>query len=311
MTFNNRIVYTEDPIDRASLLRKNKEWIAEQINARETRVLVLWQNKSLVQSHTEGNTILINLNGQLAGLSHHLTFLGVEEHQSVFCLDLSEHDEEEALKLVTGGEFHNLRGASSTLKPNEASLLAYALGLSNWKKSYQFCYRCGAKLDYQETGHVKVCTNYSCGHTTYPRTDPAVIVLIEHRPSNGEPASCLLAKHKRYKGKMVSTLAGFVEPGESLEHAVKREMMEEVGVEVDNIRYLGSQPWPFPASLMLGFIANSNSKEIKLDDDEIADAQWYTAEELMTKSASGEIVLSGKDSIARFMINQWIQANKP
>lgn len=306
---NNRIVYTENPIDRASLLRKDERWIDDQLNSQNAWIIILWRGKTLMKPDDYGDTILIRMTPKLRDLSGNLTFLGVENEETIFCLDLSEYKEQEAIIMVEVGEFKNLRGFSSILKPQEASLVAYALGLFNWKASHQFCYQCGAKLNDEEAGHVKVCSNSSCGHITYPRTDPAVIVLIEHHPPNGDPSLCLLAKHTRFKGKMVSTLAGFVEPGESLEHAVAREMMEEVGLEVDNIRYVGSQPWPFPASLMLGFFANSVSKDIKLDDDEIEEAQWYSAEELLTLSASGDIVLSGKDSIARFMINRWIKDN--
>lgn len=309
MNRNNQIVYAEAPIDRASMLRRDTNWINNRLMSANSRVLLLRENKSLVQSDSDGHTILVKMTLEIASLAHHLTFLGLEDDQAVFGLDLSGHSEEEAMRLAGDGEFQNLRGTSSTLKPNEASLLAYALGLFNWKAAYQYCYRCGSKLQYQETGHVKVCTNTECGHITYPRTDPAVIVLIEHLPVNGENAKCLLARNKAYKGNMISTLAGFVEPGETLEHAVAREMKEEVGLEVNNIRYIGSQPWPFPASLMLGFLANSHSLDITLDDDEIEFAKWYTAKELVELSASGEIALSGKDSIARYMINQWIERN--
>ncbi|MEL7002092.1 MAG: NAD(+) diphosphatase [Bacteroidota bacterium] len=304
---DNRIIYTENPIDRASLLRKDEAWIKAQINARNGYVLLLKEKKALVHQDMGVNTILTQLDDKLASYADQLTFLGRENNEPVFALDLSDQNEDEVYNLVGDGEFQNLRGTSSILKPNQASLLAYALGLFNWKATYRYCYRCGAKLRYQETGHVKVCTNSSCGHITYPRTDPAVIVLIEHHAENGEAPKCLLARNKRYKGNMISTLAGFVEPGETPEHAVVREMKEEVGLDVDNIRYLGSQPWPFPASLMLGFMASSASLNIQLDDDEIQYAQWYTAKELVDLSATGDLVLSGKDSIARFMINQWIK----
>lgn len=302
---SNQIVYTQNPINRASLLRKDQNWIDKQFETEQARVIILWQNKSLVQSENGHNTILLDITESLLEFREGFTFLGVEEELTVFSLDLSDHEEGAILALFDRGELRNLRGTSSTLKPNEASLLAYALGLTNWKRSYLYCYRCGSKLSYQESGHVKVCSNTSCGHVTYPRTDPAVIVLIEHKPKEGAPV-CLLARHARYKAKMISTLAGFVEPGETLEHAVEREMMEEVGLEVHNIRYIGSQPWPFPASLMLGFMATSNSLELNLDLDEVEEASWYTADELVSKSKSGEIILSGKDSIARYMINQWI-----
>ena len=137
-----------------------------------------------------------------------------------------------------------------------------------------------------------------------------MIVLVEHHPQDGSPTRCLLGKGQRAWGNIRSTLAGFVEVGESLEETVRREMKEEAGIEVDNIRYIASQPWPFPSSLMVGFFAEARNPELTIDTDEILEARWYTLEEMDEMVKSGDLVLSREDSIARFLIKKWMKAQR-
>jgi NAD+ diphosphatase len=155
---------------------------------------------------------------------------------------------------------------------------------------------------------VRVCT--ACGTESYPRTDPAVIMLVHRPAAGGEPARCLLARSPRFKPGMFSTLAGFVEPGESLEDAVARETLEETGVRVGRVVYHGSQPWPFPASLMIGFRAEASTTELTIDGEEIADARWFTAEELASFGEWGDedaaLRLPRRDSIARLLVDAWV-----
>ncbi|MCA1778249.1 MAG: NAD(+) diphosphatase, partial [Xanthomonadaceae bacterium] len=159
-------------------------------------------------------------------------------------------------------------------------------------------------------GHLRTCTNPDCRRPSFPRTDPAVIVLVEHPDGDGGPPRCLLGRSSHFLPGMYSTLAGFVEPGESMEQTVRREVFEESGIEVGEVRYLASQPWPFPSSLMIGFHATAISSDIRLHDQELEDARWFSADELLAMKARGEdetFCLPRKDSIARFLIETWLQ----
>ncbi len=166
-----------------------------------------------------------------------------------------------------------------------------------------------------EAGHVRICTNADCATTHFPRTDPAVIMLV----IDGD--RCLLGKRPGRQSFMYSTLAGFVEPGESLEEAVAREVMEETGIAITNIRYAHSQPWPFPANLMLGFYADATSTEIVFNDDELADANWFTRDEVRELMAArdhtdserlgGALHLPRPVSIARRLISEWLEGHAP
>ena len=172
-----------------------------------------------------------------------------------------------------------------------------------WHNTHQFCGSCGFKNNSREGGFVKICSNDKCGKSHFPRTDPAIITLISFKDK------ILLGRSPRFPEGMYSTLAGFVEPGESLEQALEREVFEEVGVKVRNIKYFDSQPWPFPASLMLGFFAEATSEKMNIDYNEIEDAHWFSIEELKTlqhSSINGGFKLPRVDSIARRLVDNWI-----
>ena len=168
------------------------------------------------------------------------------------------------------------------LPADEGALLAYARGLAWWQGNARFCERCGHPLRSENGGHVRRCTNPDDAHSTFPRTDPAVIMLVVHEPDGGGAPRCLLGRSPAWPEGVFSTLAGFVEPGESLEQAVSREVFEESAVRTTDVRYVASQPWPFPRSIMLGFEAVATSTAIDVDPVELADARWFTREELVT-----------------------------
>lgn len=192
--------------------------------------------------------------------------------------------------------------ASSEQNAAEAALVLHAIGLAEWLSATRFCPRCGEPLHPEKEAHELVCGN---GHRSFPRTDPAVIMLI----TDGEPGSpeerCLLGHHARWPERRYSTLAGFCEPGESLEDAVRREVLEEVGVRVGEVCYFGNQPWPLPASLMLGFTGRAETTEITCDGEELQDARWFTRAELLAEAQSGRAVLPGGISISRSLIEAW------
>ena len=189
------------------------------------------------------------------------------------------------------GTMLDFRAAAGQLAPEHVELLSYAQGILNWTRRTRFCSTCGATLEVRQGGHVRACT--PCAQEVYPRTDPAVMMLVTHRDR------LLLAQHKGRPAKMWSTLAGFVEPGESLEGAVRRELLEETGLAAKSLRYFGSQPWPLPASLMIGFTIETDSDALTIDENELAEARWFSREELDAVSLSSRI------SLSRWMIDSW------
>ena len=203
------------------------------------------------------------------------------------------------------GEWLPLRGLLPHLADDavaSAPLVFHALGLAEWLWVTRFCPRCGEPLTPRASGHELACAN---GHVQFPRTDPAVIMLV----TSGEPGSdderCLLGRQAVWPAGRYSTLAGFCEPGETLEDAVRREVLEESGVVVGEVEYFGNQPWPLPASLMLGFIGRATSTEIAVDDDELDDARWFTRAEMRALAEDGTIVLPGGVSISRSLVEHW------
>ena len=210
------------------------------------------------------------------------------------------HDQRGILtsQLVAGARFEDLRLIASLLPSDEAGLLGYARAMISWRRRHRFCGTCGAKTVAAKNGHVLVCTSPSCRHEQFPRLDPAIIVLI----SDGEAA--LLGRQASWPAGRYSTIAGFVEPGESLEDAVAREVWEETGVQVDDIRYHSSQPWPFPASLMLGFTAHAVTREVQLHDEELEDARWFTRADIV----AGSPLLPPSQSISYRLIESWFDA---
>ncbi|HZP53704.1 NAD(+) diphosphatase [Actinocrinis sp.] len=193
----------------------------------------------------------------------------------------------------------SLREVGVQLSDRDAGLLTHAIALEHWHRSHRYCSRCGHPTEVAAAGHIRRCAN--CGTEHYPRTDPAVIMAVTDPDER-----LLLGRGSAWDQRRFSVLAGFVEPGESLEQAVAREVAEEAGLTVTSVTYLGSQPWPFPCSLMLGFTATVDDPErVRADGEEVLEVRWFTREELAEAAASGEIVLSGQISIARSLIEHW------
>ncbi len=183
------------------------------------------------------------------------------------------------------------------LPADEANLAAHAIALITWHRLQKFCGLCGAETRPESGGNARLCNDSDCANRIFPRVDPAIIVLVAHGNE------CLLGRQASWPEGRYSTIAGFVEPGESLEDAVRREVWEETNIDVGSVHYHSSQPWPFPASLMLGFTAIANSREIHLNDGELEDAGWFTRKELR----SGFPKLPYRLSIARRLVDDWLE----
>jgi NAD+ diphosphatase len=223
--------------------------------------------------------------------------LGVDGDGALFAVDPGP---ERAAALRPDAEVRGLRDVAAMAATADAGLLAHAVGLLNWHRAHRFCANCGAPTDPAEAGHVRACPR--CGAVHHPRTDPVVITLVH----DGDRA--LLGRQPTWPPGRYSALAGFVEPGESLEEAVAREIDEEAGVAVDAIRYRSSQPWPFPASLMLGFEAAYAGGEAHTRDGELEDVRWFSRDALAGAVAGeGEPLLPPPLAIARRLIEGWLE----
>lgn len=287
-------------LDRAAEKRRDEAWIAGQLNRDEARFLPVWRAQNLVIEQPEPRAVFLSV-AAVNGYGGTSMYLGEFGGAPIFAVDLSALDESSiTAQFGARGKFVDLRSVGGLMERQEGGMLAYARALAHWHGRHGYCGVCGAPTTSIAAGHIRKCTNAACGTEHFPRTDPAVIMLVH------DEDRCLLGHHVRWTIPMYSTLAGFVEPGESLEDAVAREIFEEAGIRVDDVRYHSSQPWPFPASIMLGFYARARTTELKLDPDELQNAGWFTRDFLRGPHDPDKFRLPRADSIARRLINDWI-----
>jgi NAD+ diphosphatase len=265
-------------LDRAR--RADTAWLAE---ARVSgQVLAFWRDRCLVADGCPVNA---------AGSGREAVYLGAEK-TGVFAVDLSDVDLDAAVAEAGAEDAVDIRVLFPGLEPQEAATLAYARGMLHWGRNQRFCGACGERTSAEQAGHVRRCGG--CGKLHFPRIEPAVIMLVEAP----DRRRCLLARHRG--ASAFSTLAGFVEIGESLEDAVRRELHEEAGVRVGEVGYQASQAWPFPSGLMVGFRAVAETEEVAVDHDELAEARWFTRDEVRAL-ADGR-----RDSIETYLVETWL-----
>ncbi|GAB3487516.1 NAD(+) diphosphatase [Nocardiopsis coralliicola] len=307
-------------VDMAGHRRTDTEWLAAAWADPTTRVLVLeggdpasygWkallarQSQALVRDGAGGPQLVYTAPAEAPEGERYL--LGTDDGGRAYFAVLAGDAPFEGR---TGGGVRaaGLREVGPLLDDRESGLLVHAVALANWNASHRFCPGCGAPTRPAAAGHVRICERE--GTEQFPRMDPAVIMLVHRTRADGEQ-ECLLGHNPAWPEGRYSVLAGFVEPGESLEHAVVREVAEEVGVAVAEPAYTASQPWPFPRSLMLGFTARAVGPAERTDADEITDVRWFTRAQLSAAAASGEIALPTPVSIAHTLIEQWHGAPLP
>lgn len=294
-----RNVFSGPYLDRVAHLRQDSQWLSAALTDARSRVIPVWHQRSLMCDTGAGGAHAAFL--ELDRLHDHIhriedvIFLGSRGEELFFAIEIQS---DQPPQIAPHTHFMDLRSMVGQLDAHEAGILAYARAMVSWHHSHRFCGCCGAPTVPCRGGHVLKCTAAGCGLEQFPRLDPAIIVLV----TDGERA--LLGRQASWPPKRYSTIAGFVEPGESLEDAVAREVAEETGVEIADARYHSSQPWPFPSSLMLGFMAQARTRGICLRDRELEDARWVSREQIM----AGEFLLPSGPSISFGLIEHWFDS---
>ncbi len=287
-------VFAGPHVDRLKFANADAESVARAITEGSARLIPVWKSRCpVVRLPSPAACLLPFDSGPFAGIDlNELILLGEYQGLAIFTTEI---EGETPPALDTGVEFADLRLAAALLPHEEAGLVAYARAMISFRHRHRFCGSCGAPTAPQQNGRVMVCQRPGCDTEFFPRVDPAVIVLV----TDGDRA--LLGRQPAWPAGRYSTIAGFVEPGESLEDAVRREVLEETGVETGAMIYQSSQPWPFPRSLMLGFRAEALTTEIRLRDRELEDARWFHRDEL-----KGGSMMPFSQSIAYRLIQEWL-----
>jgi len=290
-----RNVFAGPYLERVSHLRTDPAWFDQALADARSRVVPMWDTRSLIRGLSdEGPTaVLLELSEIPAERRNResLILLGRFNGAPLFAYEI----EGEPASVPEGARFEELRSVAALMPADQAGLLGYARAMLHWQRMHRHCGRCGARTEPGRAGHVLVCTNPACRHEHFPRIDPAIIVLITDGPR------VLLGRQASWPPGRYSTIAGFVEPGESLEDAVAREVAEETGVRVGEIHYHSSQPWPFPSSLMIGFTALAATYDVRLEDQELEDARWFSRQDIL----DGTPKLPPSLSISYRLIEHW------
>ncbi len=294
-------VYAGGTLDRLSGHRGDAAWIAARRADPESRYVVVWRSRCLVRDGEPPHIALLDHAAAepVTDGAVEVALLGVDGGTAYFAVGLpASMDDPTEGPLAGIGAFEDLRAVGGRLTAPEAAMLALSRGIMYWHERHLFCGVCGSPTESRDAGYIRHCTNDACAAQHFPRTDPAVIMAV----SDGD--HCLLGRGRDWPEGQYSTLAGFAEPGESLEEAVAREVAEESGVRVRNVRYHSSQPWPFPGSIMLGFHAEAVTTEVTINYNELEDARWFHRDELL-KPRDG-FRLPRTESIARRLVEDWL-----
>ena len=296
--------FAGNPLDRGERERRDEQWIKDQEGNPASRFLPV-SDLNILVSKGESPELKWLTSDERTGLGIDATsfFLGTYANRSHFVVDVSGQDPVIS-QLCDSGEwkFEDARTAGENLGALEAGMVAHARSQVAWHSRHGFCSVCGEKTLVGRGGGVRRCP--SCGSEHFPRTDPVVIVVVH----DGE--RCLLGQSRNraaFRGNRFSALAGFMDQGESVEEAVAREVMEESGIRIRNVRYHSSQPWPFPSSLMIGCHAEAATQEIAMDDEEMADVRWFSRDEVLLalEGRSTELTVPGPIAIAHHLLKAW------
>ncbi len=291
-------LFSSASIQRKSWLRWDAALIEGYLHQTHSRVLLRFDEQWLMADAQFPGFEWRALAPLSASLGEPL-YLGEYRQCHFFCCELRQwHDYFSPFPRL------DLRAACRALDETDRSLLFYAQGLLNWHRNHSFCSACGSATRMQQAGHARACINPDCASDYYPKLDPAVIFSIVN--NNGPEPRLLLARKRSWDAHRYSVIAGFVEPGETLEDAVQREAYEETGLMVEQVRYIASQPWPFPDALMLGFSCQTRQEVITMIDQELETARWFTPAEIEQMTRAGTFKMPFECSIAWHLVKRWL-----
>jgi NAD+ diphosphatase len=303
----NPHVFAGNPLDRADVYRRDQAWLEAQATNPQSRFLPLWQLNVLIQTESETRLGWV-IPATIARLNVAVppVFLGLLDDVAHFAIDVSQlGDPRHELNLDEPWRFEEARSAATMLSPAESGILAQSRSQLDWHRRHQFCSVCGERTEQGRGGQVRKCP--ACKAEHFPRTDPVAIMLV----TDGE--RCLLGQSRGRLSRTgtYSALAGFMDQGECIEEAVRREVKEEAGIEVGQVRYHSSQPWPFPSSLMIGCHAQALTTDIHKDDEEMTDVRWFERADVLLalKGDHPELRVPAPIAIAHHLIRAWAEGN--
>ncbi|MCF4165824.1 NAD(+) diphosphatase [Zavarzinia compransoris] len=299
--------FAGNPLDRAAERRKDEAWLAAKLKSADSLFLPLWRTRPFIIE--DGGTHQLGLLrpgliDDLVAAAPPPVFLGTEGDSAVFAVDVSAGPDPARGGTLAGfGRFQDMRAAAMTIDPRDAAIAAQAKAMVDWHARHRFCAQCGAPSAMEAAGWSRRCTNPDCGAEHFPRTDPVVIMLAIHGDR------CLLGRQPKFPPGFYSALAGFVEPGETIEEAVRREVKEEAGIDVGTVTYHATQPWPFPSSLMVGCFAEAKTEAITVDGDELDDAGWFdrAACAAALEGRNPDLALPPPLAIAHHLVRAWVE----
>ncbi len=303
--FDDPITFSGAPLDRVDQRRKDGDWISEQMMNRDSRFLPMSRLRALIDLDM-GTEIGWRSPLEVLDLleEHRPLLLGVADGVAHFAIEADPRKAPRDASWLNRGKFIDVRAIAPSLASGQAAILAQARSMLDWHQRHRFCAVCGQPSEMRDSGYMRQCIDDDCKAQHFPRTDPVTIMLVFHGDD------CLLGRQPRSPEGSYSALAGFMEPGESIEECVRREIWEEAGIRVGNVRYVASQPWPFPSSLMIGCFGEAESREITIDPTELDDARWFSRDEVLQmieRSEDGEgLRMPPALSLAHQLARRWL-----
>jgi NAD+ diphosphatase len=298
--------FAGNPLDRASERRKDETWLAEQLASPDSLGLALWNGKPLVEKSADGGVQIaylpVKMVAELAEGRERLLFMGLWKGTAIFALDMEGSADPVDGPMQGLGRFEDMRGVALRLPATETAIAGTAKGMFEWRRKHRHCSVCGQPTETAEGGWKRQCP--SCKAEHFPRTDPVVIMLAVHGDR------CMLGRQEMWPKGMFSALAGFLEPGETIEEACARELYEEAGLKTLSVAYHSTQPWPFPNSLMIGLIAQVEDDNAAPDQTELSEVRWFTkaeARDVLAGKGDG-VAAPGGMAIAHQLLKAWAES---